>query len=281
MEKPWTDSQGVMFKKIQHPLFSGFINRININILVHGHLQSGNCWRFGDSEAPFNRLYLVFGGDGFIEISGKKTLLTPGYIYLLPAGSSCQGACKTFIEKFYIHFRFEVYPGKDLFSEHKSLRFCAMKNIAKTRKILERAGKNTAADLLAVKAFLLETLIPFARIPLDSLARSMHIAEKYQALFTILETGRFADFSAGEIARLLGMSVSGLTKSFKKDTGISMRDYYRQKIITQARELLVLGNSHVKEIARSLSFNDEFYFSRFFKKAAGISPLEYRKNNKL
>jgi AraC family transcriptional regulator, transcriptional activator of pobA len=37
-----------------------------------------------------------------------------------------------------------------------------------------------------------------------------------------------------------------------------------------------LTNKSVKEIAYDLGYGDEFYFSRFFKKNADVSPQLYR-----
>lgn len=42
--------------------------------------------------------------------------------------------------------------------------------------------------------------------------------------------------------------------------------------------MLHLSHKSVKEIAFKLQFEDAFYFSRYFKKNVGLSPLNYRKN---
>ncbi len=47
----------------------------------------------------------------------------------------------------------------------------------------------------------------------------------------------------------------------------------------QAKELLINTNNLVKEIARLLSYSDAFSFSAAFKKYAGCSPSEFRKQN--
>ncbi|MES2309697.1 MAG: AraC family transcriptional regulator [Verrucomicrobiota bacterium] len=44
----------------------------------------------------------------------------------------------------------------------------------------------------------------------------------------------------------------------------------------EAAKKLAEGRDPVNQIARSLGFEDEFYFSRCFKREQGISPREYR-----
>jgi AraC-like DNA-binding protein len=44
--------------------------------------------------------------------------------------------------------------------------------------------------------------------------------------------------------------------------------------------MLDFTNMHIKEISSQLDFEDQFYFSRVFRKVMGLSPLEYRKRKK-
>jgi len=46
----------------------------------------------------------------------------------------------------------------------------------------------------------------------------------------------------------------------------------------RAGELLQTGNLSVKEVAAMMGYDDPFYFSRRFKSAHGIAPLEYRRS---
>ena len=58
--------------------------------------------------------------------------------------------------------------------------------------------------------------------------------------------------------------------------------FYVQNLrITQAKKLLREGKFSITEIAFQVGFNDSNYFSSCFKKATGISPLEYRKLKKV
>jgi AraC-like DNA-binding protein len=79
----------------------------------------------------------------------------------------------------------------------------------------------------------------------------------------------------------MNMTVSNLSKNFKRDTGMTLKEYFDSQLLRNAKQKLLLSDASVKEIAYSLGFNDEFYFSRFFKKHEGIAPREYRGNNRM
>jgi AraC family transcriptional regulator, transcriptional activator of pobA len=49
-----------------------------------------------------------------------------------------------------------------------------------------------------------------------------------------------------------------------------------KRIIIKAKRELYLTNQSVKEVACELGYNDEYHFSRFFKKSVNISRQAYR-----
>ena len=72
-----------------------------------------------------------------------------------------------------------------------------------------------------------------------------------------------------------------LGKIFKERIGISPKQYIIKKRIERAKELLANTNLAVNEISNSVGYTDQLYFSRIFKVHCKLSPLEYRKNQKL
>ena len=64
----------------------------------------------------------------------------------------------------------------------------------------------------------------------------------------------------------------------KEFLGHSAGEIIRDRVILEAKRLLVIKDYSVSEIAYDLNFNDNSYFTKFFKKAVGITPEEFRKN---
>ncbi len=76
------------------------------------------------------------------------------------------------------------------------------------------------------------------------------------------------------------LSVSRFLHLFKEVTGKSYNGFIAYIRMSNARELLVNTDMSVKEIALSLGFDDQNYFSRVFRKIEGCSPNEYRRKMK-
>jgi len=53
-----------------------------------------------------------------------------------------------------------------------------------------------------------------------------------------------------------------------------------QYIISEAKVLLTSSNKKITEIASELNFNDQYYFSNFFKKHTGLNPSGFKEKNK-
>lgn len=89
---------------------------------------------------------------------------------------------------------------------------------------------------------------------------------------------RCIDGTAGveDMAARISKSVSQTIRIFKKAYGITPYEYLLSQKLERAKLLLKSTNMSMKEIAASLSFADEHYFSGFFRKRTGISPREYR-----
>ncbi len=74
----------------------------------------------------------------------------------------------------------------------------------------------------------------------------------------------------------MNLSANHLNFIVKKQLGCSAKKYIINRIILEAKRLLIYTDQTVTEICYSLSFNDPSYFARYFKKHTGLSPLSYR-----
>lgn len=98
---------------------------------------------------------------------------------------------------------------------------------------------------------------------------------KFQEL---LEGSFLKEKSPAFYAAELHLSVSTFSKKIKKQFGKTPTQLIQDRIILESKKKIHLSRKSIKEIAYELNFKDEFYFSRYFKKSVGISPLRYREN---
>ncbi len=82
--------------------------------------------------------------------------------------------------------------------------------------------------------------------------------------------------SANDYAVLLNISAKALAKTTKLYFNKTLTDLISERIIIEAKRELYLTSKSVKEIAYELGYEDEHYFSRFFKNNADISPQIFR-----
>ncbi|WP_183564943.1 helix-turn-helix domain-containing protein [Mucilaginibacter sp. SP1R1] len=82
--------------------------------------------------------------------------------------------------------------------------------------------------------------------------------------------------SASHYADMLNISAKALARITKTHFNKTISNLIAERIIIEAKRELYLTNKPVKEIAYELGYEDEYYFSRFFKTNADVSPQLYR-----
>lgn len=97
-----------------------------------------------------------------------------------------------------------------------------------------------------------------------------------QNLKNFIETHYKTKHSPSDYASLLNISPKALAKITKDHFNKTLTNLISERIIIEAKRELYLTNKAVKEIAFDLGYDDEHYFSRFFKNNADISPQLYR-----
>lgn len=91
-----------------------------------------------------------------------------------------------------------------------------------------------------------------------------------------IENNYHTPIALSDIADIVGLNPSYLSRLFKKETGESITGYLNRIRIEKSKELLQDNSLRLRDIAESVGFNDVSYFSNTFKKSTGISPTEYR-----
>jgi len=88
------------------------------------------------------------------------------------------------------------------------------------------------------------------------------------------------DLSLEEVAEHVHLNPYYFSKVFKQQVGDSFIDFLTRLRIDKAKELIAEGRLSLKEICFEVGYRDPNYFSRVFKKVTGLTPTEYRQQER-
>jgi len=94
--------------------------------------------------------------------------------------------------------------------------------------------------------------------------------------YHLIEENSQKNLSLSDYANLIGVTANHLTQTVKSLTGKTSLQVIKAKQLLEIKRLLVHTNLNISEIASQLNFEDQSYFSKFFKRETGLTPLQYR-----
>ncbi|MCK4998570.1 MAG: AraC family transcriptional regulator [Anaerohalosphaera sp.] len=86
-------------------------------------------------------------------------------------------------------------------------------------------------------------------------------------------------FELHQFADQANMSIAHYSRVFKAQTGSSPINYFIKLKIQIACRLLTTTDKSIRQVALALGYEDQFYFSRIFRKVMSVSPSQYQQKN--
>lgn len=85
-----------------------------------------------------------------------------------------------------------------------------------------------------------------------------------------------ADLSIGALATVVGLNATYLSRLFRREVGISLKQFVKEARVDTAKNLLCYTNLSYLVISTSLGFSTQSAFIAVFKAIAGVTPKTYR-----
>lgn len=234
---------------------------------------------------PFSRLYYVKKGRAEIIINEKRHKMKEGNFYLIPSKTSL-----TFIkpanifDHYWMHFR-TFLPGEFCLFDFMHCPFELSSEYFQTpqesfQRLLELWKSEDAGEILECKGIVHFFLAPFlsaASNKSDS-DKDLGMLNKFRTVLIYMEKNMTSpDITLEKLGKIAGMHPTYFSNNFKKCFGIPPLQYICRMRVMKAQEMLMSTERTVQDIAFETGYRDPCFFSRIFKKYAGVSPGKYRK----
>jgi len=253
--------------------FSELVNCTRLNLYNHGRIVVDERWCDDNVILSQHVLLLVKSGGGVYETPKKRLTLRAGWAFLVPMHTEVSFSCSSVMEKYYFFFRLEYHGLTDLIELNPPVH--QERPVADDIwPLLESYGRTDVSSNLGLEGLLLGIIAGF--LPRTAVPQPVSPPEKFHRISAYINNNCRADLTLGDVARSCGLTSGYLSSLCKKTFGRNFKEIITAKILDRSRKELRSSSRKVREIAGSLGFNDELYFSKYFKKHCGMSPLEYR-----
>lgn len=248
----------------------------------------------------FFELVYIAEGTGIQCVNENKFVYKPGHLFLLTPEDCHSFTIETTTTFFFLRFS-DVYLHSEAFSSD---------NLRKLEYILQNANHQPGCilknpgDKPVVKSFieLIQREMEQRDLYNTDLVRQMvnslivviarNIAKYLPSHLDMQSSGKIVDMlnyiqaniyyperiRTDVLASSFGLSEKYLGKYFRQHTGQNLSQYVNSLRLKLLEARLLFSDFRIGEIAHELAFSDESHMNKFFKKAKGISPSEFRKN---
>jgi AraC-like DNA-binding protein len=101
-------------------------------------------------------------------------------------------------------------------------------------------------------------------------------AQLYARFLALLDRDFARRHDTGYYATTLATPSAHLSRALARVSGRTAKELITDRVMVEAARLLRFTGMAVGEVAAQVGFDDQFYFSRAFKRRYGESPLAYR-----
>ena len=278
-----------MLKNADQIIFGGEISYTTPKWNLSGKAAQDDCLK----------LYIPLDGWAQVDLEGKKIEFSPGKVYLLNAKFL---RSQLYREEFY-HFWIHFMP-TSLRLRHiifKSFRLCQWTTkqlpfkdelcVGMQQWGIRRQQRCTKSDnvpwpvLIADDSFQLKTQAYLTYLIGDVLqkqkiclsSKEQLLLDKLLPAIDFMDTHYLDNPALDQVAQKVFMAPSYFHRQFVKHFDLSPHRYMQRKRLLDARHLLRNTNQTVKQIAQTCGYENEFYFSKVFKKEYNTTPTKLRK----
>jgi AraC family transcriptional regulator len=165
------------------------------------------------------------------------------------------------------------WPARPAFRVHIQVLRTAGIDLRKPDRSAEDAAR------LAVMANLVETLAPAVTGPRRTRVVTTLPKWRLMRVVTYIETNIGGRITLANLATTAGLSRMYFAKQFRATTGMRPHDFVLRKRVARAQQMLAATSDTLVDIALSVGFQTQAHFTTVFKKIAGNTPCQFRREH--
>lgn len=267
-----------------------YANKFSEHLLQHEHMV------LAPHRHDFYLSVLFTQGNGFHEVDFQTYDIRPGYVFLLSPGQVHHWNVSEDIDGFIIFHKKEFYDLNFTYERIDHFPFFGSShNVPLIQLRKDQALALTVQFQLIIDEYKSKYLMHFQKIcsllnvlyidlariylPDNKTNRQNELQLAHIQTLNALIENNFKDMkSPAKYAKNMFMSEKNLNVICKIILNKTVSMVITDRVILEAKRMLIHTNMNIVQISLILGYEDNSYFSRIFKKATGVTALEFREN---
>ncbi|OWA34915.1 AraC family transcriptional regulator [Saccharibacillus sp. O16] len=265
---------------------SNYLSNLEVELITAHHNVCAPDWSDMDYTPDYSKFYFICEGEGWLKIGDQEYYPQPGELFLMPEGThqSYSVISDRPFEKYWCHFTAHV-GGINLFKLLDLNPRCMPVQSERLAQVfgelVEYANSDTIYAKLLAKSKLMELIVCYLmslNVEQEPVVLRTHAsADRLTQVLDYIDDHFAENITVEALADRAYMHPNSFIRVFKQYAGMPPIQYVTHKKMEKAKQLLATTSHSISEVAQQLGFNDTFYFSKQFKKHAGLSPSDYRR----
>jgi AraC family transcriptional activator of pobA len=207
------------------------------------------------------------------------TLIAKGQVHQFERGKGISGYVVRFDDEWLSGSRRWLFSGQECtpltVPEEDAPRFDALLELLRV-EVERPAGPESAELRRSLLTAALLWAVRWREAQLEGGGATSTDVQLHREFLETLERDFTTSHEVGHYAAGLGVTTGTLSRTLTRLTGRTTKQLILERVLLEAARLLRFSDLSVKEIAARLGFNDQFAFSRAFKRQRGEAPQDFR-----
>ncbi len=262
--------------------------------VISKHLIAGHNHINRPHKHDFYAAMLFTHGSGIHEIDFTVYDVKPGSLFFLALGQTHHWQLSDDIEGYIFFHSQEFYDLiyiKDsvrdfgFFSSMSQSRHIALQkdqtdDVAQLfQKILSEYKEQNELKTQMVVSLMTQLYIDATRMMVNSESQNRHdyYSQRFLEFENLVESHFITEKAPSKYANMMHMTQKHLNRIVKTVVNKTTSDIIADRVILEAKRMLVYSENHFNQVAFDLGYEDYAYFSRLFKNKTNESPSDFLK----